>query len=614
MPYPSRGSVPLLLVCALNEEIDSLTDSITSLTELKGEPLGDGSVVLWGPDGAEVAVMAVFEGTGNSLSYAITEKLISRYKPNLAVLFGIAAGIPNNAGVGDVIVAKSVWDMRKSAITQRGKQRSFEFEPSQLDSLPKQRLPFSVRGLRDRLASTADSGVRVHDDLLCGSSDHKVRDDEYMEAASNTHRKLGCLEMEGAGFAEACRKARTPFLVIKAVSDHGEPEHDDEHHILACDRCAKVLLLAFLPGHVKATELPQPPANPKLLRALDSTPQTGFPRLWTGVATADTNWANVSDFEPLGLIVRASYGPYSASLPEPCRAIYREHLRAREMAELENRDYPFNGSRYRVLSCSVGDRRTRDERAIARITFADSDYFSFLATSQVLDRKMVWPGDVTQTLRERFLADAASSPQNVVGFLANSFGLNLLVITADRKALIVQRSGFVALRRGIYHISVNEGLRRSDGGKLFDQKSRHNACPNIGKAARRGLWEEMGIRISPKDARTIRWTSLGLDPIGYQFGLLGYVKLSYNSEDILRRAEIARDKTLEVKHVFPIDFEPCALLDFVDKNQPWVAWGLECIYQALLSERTPRSKEYERTVDAFSNLRATTIGRPQCTQ
>jgi|GEM_PF-2683030 len=313
----------------------------------------------------------------------------------------------------------------------------------------------------------------------------------------------------------------------------------------------------------------------------------------------DTDWVAVSDFDPDGLVVSTRYEEIPSELPEPCQEIYDYHKRMESEAEERGEDYKYsNGSRYRLLRLSPHNRTLEEERNKVTITFGPSDYFRFLATSRVLDKEFEWPDGRTISLRDKYLSDVAGEPERVVDFLANSFGLNILIVTADNKAIFVQRSENVALRKSMHHISVNEGLRASDGKKLFDQRSATDKTPLIDeKAAPRGVLEEMGYALDPESERVI-WTRLGLDTDGYQYGLLGYVRVKATTQEILSLAQYAKDLKLETLGAFyAVDFTPEAICEFIISRNPWVAWAIDCLYEALASVECLKSGD-PRNVDA----------------
>jgi len=597
----SAQDKPILLLCALHDERDTFLHILHSTTELKREDLADdilGFLDIKQRAGKLVAVLGTFGTQGNIVARERTNELIAKYRPRLVVLFGIAAGVRERIKIGHVFITNEVWDLRKARILNE----RFEFEPSRLPSYPQHTFPFSVSSLRKDLKvfhRKEIEEIEVRDDLLCGSSDNLVRSTRYMDAAAGTHSKLGGVEREAAGVAESCRKHKKPFLIVKAVTDFGNLRKCDTYRILCCARAASAVIFSLFRNHVSESALAAESAK------IEVPQEQRVPLLWPGVNTGGTNWMSVSDFDPQGLVALTKYTPYRTELPWPCKAIYESHLQARKNAEARGADYPFNGARYRVIAIAAHDRRLVDERVKVRVTFGDSDYFSFLSTSKVLDQVLSWPDGSKQTLREKYLSHVRDWPERVVSFLAHSFGLNILVVTSDRKAIIAKRSGRVALRTGMYHISVNEGLRRSDGKRLFDQRSRRDPTPQIRKAALRGIYEELGLNLPRDIAAQIRWTSLGLDPDGYQFALLGYVRLSLRSDELIAAASLARDRALEVRDLIPVDFNAKALSEFISNNGPWVAWGVETGYQALVSDRHLRREDTKEIVRAFDRLRAT---------
>ena len=147
---------------------------------------------------------------GNVAARKGLESLLDEMPVSSVVLFGIAAGVEGRVIRGDVIATSVIWDLRRAKIDGR----EFFFEPDQINSPDGISVDVRTKNLKTRLQDSSDGATRIHTDLLCGSSDNLLKSRAYMSAAASTDRKVGILEMEACGVAEACGPKGVGFLVV----------------------------------------------------------------------------------------------------------------------------------------------------------------------------------------------------------------------------------------------------------------------------------------------------------------------------------------------------------------------------------------------------------------
>jgi hypothetical protein len=163
-------------------------------------------------------------------------------------------------------------------------------------------------------------------------------------------------------------------------------------------------------------------------------------------------------------------------------AVWRDELCAEQERLREAGLHHFwNGPSYAVAGFSVS-RIGVDEAPEVTLTFAYSDYYTFLTTQQ-LDR--TFPDGTTPRQRYLQVDDVTQIPS----FMSSSFGTYVAVISADNLALFSRRSATVGTFPGRWDASANDALSRS-----LDSNGR--TPPNLYEVARRGLAEELSLHPS----------------------------------------------------------------------------------------------------------------------
>lgn len=204
------------------------------------------------------------------------------------------------------------------------------------------------------------------------------------------------------------------------------------------------------------------------------------------------------------------------SLPNEIQVL-KDEITQQEMAKKEQGlDYKWNGPLYglaKYRNSRLGDM----EELEVFFHFYLTDYFTFLATNMQLDRSL----DSGETIREKYLA--YDKLETIQPFLANGFGVVLVIITNDEEVILTKRANTSGARGDEFDVSVVEGVHPtldlahgSDGPDLFS-------------AAVRGAKEELGIEINKEE---VSFLGYGIDMDYYQWNMIGFAHLPLSSVEI----------------------------------------------------------------------------------
>lgn len=225
----------------------------------------------------------------------------------------------------------------------------------------------------------------------------------------------------------------------------------------------------------------------------------------------------------------------------------------------------FNGAKYGILKYQIS--RTNDEREfpILNLYCFDTDYF----TDRVLTE--LWkkvPKDIRQ-------AQTELKKHQVIPFLSCSLGVNCVVVCADDKILITERSARVGLSTSLKHISMNEGLTQTDRDS--------GGTPSAKLCLLRGLREELGIQ--EVDILKMEFGDFFLERNHFQFGLTAVVHIAMGSQEL--RHSVSKDRTLETDAFEFLDLhESNNLIDFLQSSRPqFVPHGYYALLRILLREK-----------------------------
>lgn len=200
-------------------------------------------------------VISSIGGSGNAAAEIPVERMVRNFQPEAMFLVGIACGLPAY-NLGDVVTSEVVLGYEYAKNTPQGR-----LNRSRAKSTPTHLVEdvgyFGAHAEWQeevkRLGANCDPKEWPRANFMPTlrpsvwiASGEKVMADGELLRLNQQHDKISAGEMEGFGFADACEKQRprVPWLVIRGISDHGDPSKDggeksadapkkDEYHLAA---------------------------------------------------------------------------------------------------------------------------------------------------------------------------------------------------------------------------------------------------------------------------------------------------------------------------------------------------------------------------------------------
>lgn len=176
----------------------------------------------------ESDIYALSSGAGEIAAAAGTQLLISEFRVDMVVNFGVVGGLtPDMAVTRTCVVEKVVhYDFDASAVDHCPVGRYLEYPDIYIPATPR----------------LVEKALQVEPDLkkvICASGDKFVADPERKKELHQIFQADIC-EMEAAAIVMTCNRNQVPCLLLKTVSDgiHGGAEEFN----LALDETAKICL------------------------------------------------------------------------------------------------------------------------------------------------------------------------------------------------------------------------------------------------------------------------------------------------------------------------------------------------------------------------------------
>ncbi|MDO6486569.1 5'-methylthioadenosine/S-adenosylhomocysteine nucleosidase [Colwellia sp. 6_MG-2023] len=156
-------------------------------------------------------VVIVQSGIGKVAAALATAILIDKFQPDYVVNTGSAGGFDTKLKVGDIVVSSEVryHDVDVTA---------FGYEIGQLPANPAAYMPDVT------LVDAAKKGIAQLDNiqamvgLITTGDTFMTKDDDIAKARAN-FPTMAAVEMEGAAIAQTCHQFKTPFVIIRSLSD-----------------------------------------------------------------------------------------------------------------------------------------------------------------------------------------------------------------------------------------------------------------------------------------------------------------------------------------------------------------------------------------------------------
>jgi adenosylhomocysteine nucleosidase len=215
----------IAIMSAMREEIEELLEELENARAIVAGMRKYHVGRLWG-----TPVVLVFSRWGKVAAATTATYLIEHFGVSRILFTGVAGGAHSGLGVGDVVVASTLYqhDMNASPLIPRYEVPLLGISGIPTDpDLRRAALAASGRFLRHELTT------RVAPELL---REFRIMQPRVVEGevasgdrffASRAERdelkkelpEVACVEMEGAAVAQVCHEYRVPFVVIRTISD-----------------------------------------------------------------------------------------------------------------------------------------------------------------------------------------------------------------------------------------------------------------------------------------------------------------------------------------------------------------------------------------------------------
>jgi adenosylhomocysteine nucleosidase len=194
------------IIGAMEPEVALLRQQINnvSCTELGGYSFYSGEL-------AGVQVVLVQSGIGKVASALATALLIQHFKPTAVINTGSAGGFDPELNVGDIVISTEVrhHDVDVTA---------FGYEMGQVPQMP------PAFAAHPELISAAEQSIQALGFCntkkgLIATGDSFICDPARIAIIRQQFPTMLAVEMEGAAIAQVCHMLKTPFVVIRSLSD-----------------------------------------------------------------------------------------------------------------------------------------------------------------------------------------------------------------------------------------------------------------------------------------------------------------------------------------------------------------------------------------------------------
>ena len=216
------------LIAAMSSEVAALLEKIG--TPQRTDSFGGFEVNAYSVGQDEL--FSVRSGVGEIYAASATQMLITKYRVELIVNFGICGGLTK--------------DMSLKRATVVEKVVHYDFDTSEIDGYQKARYPEYPDvyiPAREDIVCAAVEAVPSLERVICASADKFVADPAKKAELNSLYGAKIC-EMEAAGILLTANRAGVPALMIKAVSDSLEGGAEEASKMVA--EAAESCVLAML--------------------------------------------------------------------------------------------------------------------------------------------------------------------------------------------------------------------------------------------------------------------------------------------------------------------------------------------------------------------------------
>ncbi|MBQ7535192.1 MAG: 5'-methylthioadenosine/adenosylhomocysteine nucleosidase [Stomatobaculum sp.] len=198
------------IIGAIAEEVDSLKKAagITKTAELSGMEFCEGTL-----EGKSAVIVQC--GIGKVNAGVCANTLINIFGCTKVINTGVAGSLDNQIDIGDIVVSVD-------AVQHDFTVEAIGFAKGEIPYTGKYAFPAdkSMRDIAVAAAKKAAPGLHVFEGRVC-SGDQFISTKEQKEKILSDFGGL-CCEMEGGAIAQVCYLNKTPFVIIRAISDKAD--------------------------------------------------------------------------------------------------------------------------------------------------------------------------------------------------------------------------------------------------------------------------------------------------------------------------------------------------------------------------------------------------------
>ena len=220
------------IIGAMEEEVGTLKEAITDLktTSVAGMEFYEGKL-----DGADVVVVQCGVGKVNAGICANT--LINNFGCTKVINTGVAGSLDAQIDIGDIVVSTDAVQhdftveaigFKKGEIPYTGR---FEFPADE-----------AMRKAAVEAVRTSAPEVKVFEGRIC-TGDQFISSQEQRNKIITDFGGM-CCEMEGGAIAQACYLNKTPFVILRAISDKADESEEMNYEKFkeqAAKNCAAIV-------------------------------------------------------------------------------------------------------------------------------------------------------------------------------------------------------------------------------------------------------------------------------------------------------------------------------------------------------------------------------------
>ncbi|MFL2104335.1 5'-methylthioadenosine/adenosylhomocysteine nucleosidase [Desemzia sp. FAM 23991] len=198
------------IIGAMEEETIALKNNLTERNDWAKAGATFSSGKMAGHD-----IILVQSGIGKVNAAIATTLLINDYQADVVFNTGSAGAVDSSLAIGDVVISTELSYHDADA-------RAFGYVMGQVPQMPA-RYPADEQLISVIEAATQKVGLKSVKGLIV-TSDSFIADKKTIQRIKTDFSDAMVSEMEGAAVAQVCYQFKTPFVIVRAVSDSADDE------------------------------------------------------------------------------------------------------------------------------------------------------------------------------------------------------------------------------------------------------------------------------------------------------------------------------------------------------------------------------------------------------